>query len=1442
MRVSSMGYDNDIELTVGIEAEDVKQSAERLSKEIDEALNSNNDSNDSRWLNLQNQMQKLKDSATQLSAKLTELENVQVPTERYIELQDLLTKIGQKFDAAQAKQEEMYEAGLNIGSPWEAICKTVDNLSDSWHKVNDEIKQLESSGNAWEKFKVPTEEYDKAVQKVKTLEDEYDRLWEKRVELKRSGDVIGYGWTENEKQIKHVTKALHEANAEARKLEDSGKAYKVNIDTPEYQKTSKQLEEVNNKMRVAIARANEYNTKLDKQESTLERTTKALKTYSNAFQALLRPFAAIVKASDKAFKSITKLAKNLQKTVSNSVKKGFKNLHSIMSKLNKVTQGSDFNFKKLFWTLMRYGVGIRSLYLLFRKLRSAITEGLKNMAQWRDGNNEVNHSISQLISSLNYLKNAWGAAFAPILNFVAPVLSRLMDLLANAGNQIGAFFAAITGKNTFIKAKKVMTDYAKSLNKTKDAAKEAREELASYDKLDVIKQDKDTGADDMGSDLDNMFEEVTIPDKIRELADKLRQLAKDDKWYEIGAEIAKRLNEGMKLVDDWINNVFRPWGVKWARRIAEVLNGIVDYLDWELLGKTIADGFNAIADIINTFLTTFNFENLGRGLGRAVKSWFDNIEWDLIGQTLANYFNATIDLFYGFIKEIQGFGPQVGQYLAEFWNNFVDTIHLDRLTEAVAIAINEFFGALGGFADANKWNEQASKVATAVKTFFDAMQWKENGINLTNFFNGLIESVWQFFYDMQSTWGEIGAGFAQFLGEIFTGANLQKAAETLAMMLNGLKDLVMEFATNFPWEEAGRNLGESINTFFASTDWEGKGKAANELIMGILTFVKTAVDTVDWHQIGEAIGTYLDQIDWSTIFWTTFDIITTILHGFIDGLLDTKSGTVIVKIARGILAIKLLLGAASFAGSIGKWITDVSPLLVKFSQLFGTGGPLNAIGSTIVGVLKPVGAVILAAIGGWQIGKGLSSILFKDWKEAFDQFSFKQLLIDLKDTFFGDLEVSWVGFTDYLYEQLSPGGKAMVDGLFGGIQAALDGIGGILTWLKEHVADPIINGVKSLFGIQSPSTVMAEIGDNIIAGLFEGISEKWEAVKGFFTESIPQLIEDIKGKWEELKRSTREKWEAIKTEIKGKWDTIKTALSNPNVITTKISTAFTTMKTKISSAWDSLKTKTSTAFNNMKTSMINAFENAKTKIGSLVESIKSKAESAWDRISTKANDLKDNLADAGRNVADGFAYGIEKASQTRVGRAVTGMVTDVRTKTRQLLKINSPSKVFEEIGRYISEGLAEGIEKDGPKVVNALQDTIKSLDNEAAKESVDFSLQPEEMITGLDSVIERLTKIANLFTNVTNAINNAASNIDIPDIVKGRVAPGNAITNDAQQLNMKELINMMQQFIDSMGTDNDSSNKEPIVLQLSGRQVAQVVWDENEKRYKQMNGYNPRFA
>jgi TP901 family phage tail tape measure protein len=63
-------------------------------------------------------------------------------------------------------------------------------------------------------------------------------------------------------------------------------------------------------------------------------------------------------------------------------------------------------------------------------------------------------------------------------------------------------------------------------------------------------------------------------------------------------------------------------------------------------------------------------------------------------------------------------------------------------------------------------------------------------------------------------------------------------------------------------------------------------------------------------------------------------------------------------------------------------------------------------------------------------------------------------------------------------------GASIIEGLYGGIKSAIADVG---SWIKNNLVNPIINAVKSFFGIASPSTVMAGIGGHLVSGLFLGI-------------------------------------------------------------------------------------------------------------------------------------------------------------------------------------------------------------------------------------------------------------------------------------------------------------------------------------------------------------------
>lgn len=191
-----------------------------------------------------------------------------------------------------------------------------------------------------------------------------------------------------------------------------------------------------------------------------------------------------------------------------------------LRQMKEATEGVTQGFRQGLKSLVKYGLGIRSLYVLANFLRRALVDGFKNLVQF---DSETNRSISGVISSLEMLKNSLATAFAPIVNIVAPILTRFINLLAEAANYVGMFFAVVTGKSTYTRAIAVQKDYAASLQGTANAAgnaanaaEDALKQFSGLDEISTFESGKEGGGYGVGGGgisygaVGPLFEEVDI--------------------------------------------------------------------------------------------------------------------------------------------------------------------------------------------------------------------------------------------------------------------------------------------------------------------------------------------------------------------------------------------------------------------------------------------------------------------------------------------------------------------------------------------------------------------------------------------------------------------------------------------------------------------------------------------------------------------------------------------------------------------------------------------------------------------------------------------------------------------------------------------------------------------------------------------------------------------
>lgn len=117
-------------------------------------------------------------------------------------------------------------------------------------------------------------------------------------------------------------------------------------------------------------------------------------------------------------------------------------------------------------------------------------------------------------------------------------------------------------------------------------------------------------------------------------------------------------------------------------------------------------------------------------------------------------------------------------------------------------------------------------------------------------------------------------------------------------------------------------------------------------------------------------------------------------------------------------------------------------------------------------------------------------------------------------------------------------GIQLLKGLFNGMLSLIGQIPEILGIIFTGIVD----GIKKLFGIHSPSTVMANIGTNIMQGMINGITS---------------LVSKISGIWDKIKGFTKTAWNGIKSAIT---DPITKARDTVKGIVDKITGFFSGMK------------------------------------------------------------------------------------------------------------------------------------------------------------------------------------------------------------------------------------------------------------------------------------------
>lgn len=440
----------------------------------------------------------------------------------------------------------------------------------------------------------------------------------------------------------------------------------------------------------------------------------------------------------------------------------------------------------------------------------------------------------------------------------------------------------------------------------------------------------------------------------------------------------------------------------------------------------------------------------GGGGGASPSDMFETVGID---KGISDFANKLKEMFAA--GDWEGIGQLIGQKINEAVQSFTEFISWDNIGAQITAFVTAFTTLFNSLVAKIDWYSIGVMFGTGINTIAHTLyllltqiEWFALGNALSQGLMGMVNTVeWGLvgatigaYFQAQisgllgfiigTDWGAIGTALSDCIVGIANKIEWEQLGYLFAAGLNAVFDAMLQFAKDFPWVEMGEHIATSISTFFQTFRWADAGEALSTFVIGILDFLITVVQETDWASFVQGIVDCIEAVDWIGLAGKIYTLLYSAL-GVAFGALAKFIGTLI---ADGFAAAK-----DYFNGKIEECGGDV------------WAGMLKGIVDAAKGVVSWIKTnVVDPFINGLKAGFGIHSP-----------------------------STVMAGMGQYLWEGFCEGVKEFFSNPVG--------------FIKANITDPFVNGIKSLLGIHSPSTVLAGVGSNTVAGFNQGVTNEQAA-------------------------------------------------------------------------------------------------------------------------------------------------------------------------------------------------------------------------------------------------------------------------------------------------------------------------------------------------------------
>lgn len=594
---------------------------------------------------------------------------------------DSVNDVGDKADKTANDLKKVKEETVEITKEADKAAKAVSDMTDSSQtqslalrieKARDKVSGLKEKMDELAGKKVYNEDYTDLEKELSRLMGAYNKLTEKAENWQ--GSKRSNSWQQLQQNIENTKNEIDELRKRKEDYDKAGNMYSMGAETPEYGKLSKEYDYAQKSLAILEKKQEEYAIRKSAQEDALA-----------AKQQKYESIRAEAVVGDENLVNLAKEQERIQQRIAELKKAGvtagykeYDELKVRLAEINKIIKDNTESMKKLpkvgkksmnalgastkktgslLSTLGSRFKGIALSLLIFNWITkgfnamiSGMKTGFQHLAKYSD---EYNKNMSEMKGGTEQLQNGLAAAFEPVANFIIPIINSLIAKLNEGAEQVSRFMAIISGKSRYTRAKKQVTDYAKSLDSASNAAKGA---LASFDSLEVL----DTGDNSGSKSGSDMFEDVSLEGadlsmydallekiaQIKEYAAELKDIFAKGFFdglgdYEGKFDTIKHAIQGIKdaLINIWTDTAVLSACDGWIKSVAGLLGTAV--------GGLFSIGLTIAANLLGG-LEQYLTENTDR-IREYLISMFDI--WADINNMLSDFLTAFAYVFSAFASE-----------------------------------------------------------------------------------------------------------------------------------------------------------------------------------------------------------------------------------------------------------------------------------------------------------------------------------------------------------------------------------------------------------------------------------------------------------------------------------------------------------------------------------------------------------------------------------------------------------------------------------------------------------------------------------------------------------------------------------------------------------------------------------------------------------------------